>query len=133
MAFYNWSSCPEHTKKQVEQLVREFQIQLMPNLIGIYLHGSLATNNFNPQRSDIDLLVVTRRHLSFSLKKVLIQTLLDYSNSPHPIEISFLCFDDLHPWQYPTPFDLHYSEDWRERYSKALANDDWENLPMNSM
>jgi streptomycin 3"-adenylyltransferase len=28
----------------------------------------------------------------------------------------------LHPWRYPTPFDLHYSEDWRARFEQTLAD-----------
>lgn len=29
------------------------------NLVGVYLHGSLAMGCFNPQRSDIDLIIDT--------------------------------------------------------------------------
>jgi streptomycin 3"-adenylyltransferase len=77
-------------------------------------------------RSDIDLLLITRRRLSRETKKQLIETLLRISRSPHPLEISFLCLDNLHPWQYPTPFDLHYSEDWRAQYVRDLALDRWQ-------
>ncbi len=114
---------------QVSQLVKEFQNQL-ENLIGIYLHGSLATGCFNPAKSDIDLLVITHHRLSAEAKKLLIETLLRISNSPHPLETSFLCFDDLRPWQYPTPFDLHYSEDWREKYESDLGPGEWQNWPI---
>ena len=31
----------------------------------------------------------------------------------------------LHPWHYPTPFDLHYSETWRARYARDLASGTW--------
>jgi len=34
------------------------------NLVGIYLYGSLTQKAFNPERSDIDLIVVTQRDLS---------------------------------------------------------------------
>jgi streptomycin 3"-adenylyltransferase len=51
--------------------------------------------------------------------------LLEASRRPVPIEISFLSRRQLSPWRYPTPFDLHYSESWRERYKQALAGDGW--------
>jgi len=120
-----WSNCPKQTQSQVNQLSIELWRQLAVTLVGIYLHGSLATGCFNPVRSDIDLLVITRQRLLVEAKKQLIETLLRVSRSPHPIEISFLCFDDLHPWRYPTPFDLHYSEDWREQYTRDLVSDRW--------
>ncbi len=47
------------------------------------------------------------------------------SKSPAPIEISFLRQRDLHPWEYPTTFDLHYSEDWREDTASDLASGAW--------
>lgn len=36
---------------------------LGPEFVGLYLYGTLATGDFNPQRSDIDFLVVTRNLL----------------------------------------------------------------------
>jgi len=129
LASFSWDNCPAQTKFQVNSLVQEFLRQLTGNLIGVYLHGSLATGCFNPTRSDIDLLVVTRHQLAREVKKSLIETLLRISNSPHPLEISFLRLGDMRPWQYPTPFDLHYSEGWREKYARDLASDHWRYWP----
>ena len=117
---FRWGDCSQPTQVQVTQLLAEFRYQLGGRLIGVYLHGSLATGCFNFARSDIDLLTITRHRLSGEAKKQLIETLLRISKSPHPVEISFLCFDDLHPWRYPPPFDLHYSEDWREQFALDL-------------
>ena len=80
---------------------------------------------FNPQRSDIDLLVVTRHGMSVEKKRDMAHYLLTCSLSPSPVEISFLVEQDIHPFRYPLPFDLHYSEDWRERYTQALADGTW--------
>ena len=53
---------------QVSTLLRELTEQLPAvlgrNLVGIYLYGSLTQAAFNPKRSDVDLIVVTRRDLS---------------------------------------------------------------------
>ena len=41
-------------------LRREIQTILGTHLVGLYLHGSLAYGDFDPQTSDIDFLAVTR-------------------------------------------------------------------------
>lgn len=125
MSSYGWNEAPAYTRKQVETLVTSITDLPNVNPTDVYLHGSLAMGCFNPRRSDIDLLVVTAHPLSIEAKRSLIELLLRISRSPHPVEISFLQRDDLFPWQYPTPFDLHYSEDWREQYSRDLQGDDW--------
>jgi streptomycin 3"-adenylyltransferase len=58
-------------------------------------------------------------------KRDIVELLLRYSQAPSPIEISFLHEKELKPWQYPTPFDLHYSETWREQYQTDLAGGRW--------
>lgn len=117
---------PSVTRKQLTQVVSGIQKVLDDNLIGIYLHGSLAMGCFNPERSDIDLLVVTERDLAIEEKRPLIELLLQFSGAPHPIEISFLHREDLDPWEYPTLFDLHFSEEWRDRYTRELASGTWQ-------
>ena len=42
----------------------DVQSGLGKSLTGLYIHGSLAYGDFNPQTSDIDFLVVTKGHLS---------------------------------------------------------------------
>jgi len=93
--------------------------------VGVYLHGSLAMGCFNPHRSDIDLLVVTQDGIAVETKRDIVQYLLASSLSPSPIEISFLVRRDIHPFRHPLPYDLHYSESWRERYTRALAEETW--------
>ncbi|MEJ7701527.1 MAG: nucleotidyltransferase domain-containing protein [Pyrinomonadaceae bacterium] len=110
---------------QIESLTETFRIQIDENLIGIYLHGSLAFGCFNPLRSDIDLLVVTRCEITIETKRGIAEFLLENSRKPSPIEISFLQQKDLSTWRYPTPFDFHYSEDWREKFERDLADGEW--------
>ncbi len=90
-------------------------------IVGIYLHGSLAMGCFHPHHSDLDLLVVTRHRMSVDRKQQVMALLLRLSNAPFPIEISFLVFSEIHPFEHPLPFDLHYSEMWREQTSRELA------------
>ncbi|OEF98815.1 hypothetical protein BHF71_10840 [Vulcanibacillus modesticaldus] len=125
MAFYNWDNSPSSTKQQINRFIKLVTEQLTGNLIGIYLHGSLTMKCFNPEKSDIDLIVVTTEQMDISTKKKIIEELLVLSNNPHPIEVSFIINDDLKEWKYPTPFDLHYSEDWRNKYKKELIFEKW--------
>jgi len=108
-------------RAQVEELQHQLLKLLDKNLVGLYLHGSLAMGGFNPARSDLDLLVVIERPLAPEIKRDLLRLLLQLSKKPYPIEISFLSLQDLHPWRYPTPYQLHFSEDWRSRCEEQLA------------
>ena len=44
---------------------------------------------------------------------------------PAPIEVSFLSRGDLLPWRFPTPFQLHYSERWRQHLEQETQNTTW--------
>ncbi len=126
MPQYSWATCPPANRSQIETLVAEIQRILGDALTGIYLHGSLAMGCFHPARSDLDVLVVTERPMTLGEKRASAEMFLRVSAHPHPIEISFLSQSDLCPWHYPTPFQLHYSEDWRARQTASLANGDWQ-------
>lgn len=60
--------------------------------------------------------------MEIDTKRLLAQFLLNHSNFPFPIEISFLNREELRDWQHPCPFDFHYSEFWRERYQNDLLS-----------
>ncbi len=47
----------------LETLLASLQAVLGERLTGIYLHGSLASGDFHPNRSDVDILVVTASEL----------------------------------------------------------------------
>ncbi len=126
MSQYSWATCPQPpVRAQVDNLVATLQQMLSNDLIGVYLHGSLAMGCFNPQRSDIDLLVVTHNSMTVETKRDIVQYLLMCSLLSCPIEISFLVQKDIHPFRHPLPYGLHYSESWREQYTQALANGTW--------
>jgi len=120
-----WDNCPTSIKAQVDQLINGVRELLKDNLLGIYLHGSLALGCFSPGQSDIDVLVVTHHSMMEGTKRDIGTLLLRLSNAPAPIEISFLRQSDLRTWQYPTLFDLHYSEMWREHVARDLESGIW--------
>lgn len=117
-----WPDVPDAVRAQVDAFVAVLRETVGENLVGVYLHGSLAMGGFNPVRSDLDLLAVTREALSPAARQAVVALLLGRSGQPCPIEISFLRRADLAPWRYPTPFDLHYSETWRAHYEALLAD-----------
>ncbi len=127
MSQYGWADCPETIRAQVAGFREGVVAALREDIIGLYLHGSLAMGCFNPERSDLDLLGVTRQPTPPETKHRLAELLLRFSKAPAPIEISFLSWDDLHPWRHPTPYDFHYSEDWRAKLEQELSTGEWKN------
>jgi len=122
---YSWMNCPDQVRRQVDGFLDGLREILAVDLIGVYLHGSLAMGCFNPQRSDIDLLVVTRQGMTVETKWRVAGLLLHCSNDPRPIEISFLSESDLQPWRHPTLFDFHFGEDWRKGLEEQMADGRW--------
>ncbi len=125
MAQFGWNNAPAAVRRQATNLVKGLRATLGENLLGVYLHGSLAMGCFNPQRSDLDVLAVTLERLAPNGRPLLARWLLRLSGVPAPIEISVLNRADLHPWQHPAPFDFHYSEDWRDRTLAHLESGAW--------
>ncbi|RLQ94576.1 nucleotidyltransferase domain-containing protein [Falsibacillus albus] len=117
---YKWETCPSKVRAIIFNLKNEIMKILNEDIIGFYIHGSLAMGGFNPKKSDIDVLVVTPKSIKVDAKRKLAKLLLMYSNSPFPIEISFINKDQLKNWLHPCPFDFHYSEVWRGRYENDL-------------
>ena len=119
MGKFHWQNCPPEFRQQVLGLQTEFLNILGSELSGFYLHGSLVSGCFNPTKSDLDLLALTHSPLKPDQKVQLANCLLENSRQPAPLEISFLNEKDLFPWRHPCPYDFHYSEGWRERFSNA--------------
>ncbi|GIN85899.1 streptomycin 3''-adenylyltransferase [Heyndrickxia sporothermodurans] len=91
-----------------------FQNRLGSNLVGIYLHGSLAMECFHPENSDVDILVIIKDKIPKELKKKIIQDLLALNE--YPLEMSILLEHEVIELHHPTPFELHYSKVHRDRY-----------------
>ncbi|QAT39862.1 nucleotidyltransferase domain-containing protein [Clostridium sp. JN-9] len=81
------------------------------NLVGIYLHGSMAMRCFNPTKSDIDILVVVENEITNLQKKMFMDVIVALNdNAPSKgIEMSVVRSKHCKNFVYPTPFDLHFS------------------------
>lgn len=119
---YNLINCSSDIKQYIFNLQKEVDEIINEDLIGLYVHGSLAMGGFNPHRSDIDVLVVTEKTMTVEIKRKLAKLFLKCSTSPFPVEISFLNMNQLTEWRHPCLYDFHYSEFWRERYESDLVS-----------
>lgn len=88
------------------------------NLVGIYIHGSYAMSGFNPEMSDIDVLVVVKENLEPKVKRSIISLLIELSQKgpEKGIELSILLEEDARRAEHPMYFILHFSNDHISRY-----------------
>jgi predicted nucleotidyltransferase len=123
---FGWDDCPTNISAGINGIIDSYRIVLKDNLVGFYLHGSLAMGCFNPGQSDVDFLAVVYHSLARDEMKSIIKALLEVNLTTSPIvpEMSVVLLRDaVHP-VYPTPYELHYSSSWRECY---LADEvDWD-------
>jgi predicted nucleotidyltransferase len=106
---------PPEVREQLAGLTSGLHAILAKDLVGAYAHGSLVLGCFNPQRSDIDVIAVTRQAMTESQRSRLGTLVLRSSgpkerprDPPYPLEFSLLTEAQLRPWRYPTPFEFHY-------------------------
>ena len=79
-------------------------------ILGAYLYGSAVTGELRP-RSDLDVLVLTRRAATIEKKRRLAEGLLAVSGQgPRPVEVTVVAEPDVKPWRYPPLFDLQFGE-----------------------
>jgi predicted nucleotidyltransferase len=123
---------PAAVREQLDKLTRDLREALADELVGVYLHGSLVLGCFNPQRSDIDVIGVTRRAITSEERNALGVLMLRSSGqkerprqAPYPLEMTLLTEEQLRPWRYPTPFDFHYGESQRRRFTAGEFNPLW--------
>lgn len=100
---------------EIKSIIDEFVMQsrniLEENLVGIYLHGSAVMGCFNPEKSDIDLLVVVKEGIPDGTKRTYMDMVVQLNKmAPEKgIELSIVKENVCNPFVYPTPFELHFS------------------------
>lgn len=102
------NALPPVTIKYLAKLVEEFKSALSENLAGIYVHGSIAMGCFNPNSSDLDVLVIVKSILKNDLRQKIIEIYNRLSTlSTNKVELNVINKDMLMPFQYPTPCELY--------------------------
>lgn len=115
---------PNSVKIVLKELVERLQVYFGKELIGVYLHGSLAMGGFNEISSDIDVLIVTENKLSLENKKDLSQIMLKLSeNTPaNGFELSLVTLENLEKFVYPTPYQFHFGKDHLQEFKERKAD-----------
>ena len=90
-------------------------------LTGIYLHGSLAMGCFNPEKSDIDLIIIIEDNISDEQKMKFMKQIVDLNRQAPAkgLEMSIVLRQYCNPFLYPTPFELHFSPAHLKWFSDA--------------
>lgn len=106
----------------VQRVCDAYRSILGRKLVGFYLHGSMALGCFTWATGDIDFLVVVDGPLTQAEKETLIRVLLDMDAEAPPkgFEMSVVLRDVCEPFQYPTPFELHFSNAHKARAEADL-------------
>lgn len=138
-----------HVNEVLHALTRGITDMLGDNVIGIYLFGSLTYEDFNPNRSDIDLLVIVKQLLSKDvlekIKNFHEQIEKDYPSWKDRIECSYTpldLFQEILPPKTPRPYygagifypEAPYGNEWiinnylLYQHSIALTGPDFKKL-----
>ena len=92
-------------------------------LTGVYLHGSAVMGCFHPERSDLDLILVTEDSVPDEAKLTFMERAVEL-NAEAPakgLEFSVVRRASCKPFIYPTPFELHFSNMHLDAYRKDPA------------
>src|SRR5438067_1073349 len=118
------NNVPGTTRELLAHIIDEFQRMLTTNLVGVYLHGSLAMGCFNPTTSDIDFIVVVNTPLSLEAKQKIVAFSLETAEkvSPNSLEFSVVLLAATRQFTHPTAYEVHYSRDWHERHLAGQAD-----------
>lgn len=117
----DYSHAPERVRAFLGKVVDDFKSILRENLVGVYLHGSLAMGGFVPGQSDVYMIVVVENALTKRLWESLAQVCLSLSKEigGKGLEMSVILSKYAKNPVYPMPFEFHYSETWRSRFEKG--------------
>ena len=96
--------------KVLDIIVEKLKNILGENLVGVYLHGSLAMGCYTTA-SDIDFIALVKEPMDISVKRGIIEEILNLKNLPEKgLEMSIVLEKFAKEFIYPTPFELHYSD-----------------------
>ncbi|NTU47097.1 DUF4111 domain-containing protein [Candidatus Roizmanbacteria bacterium] len=112
---------PQEIKNLLQKFVESFQKLLGDNLTGVYLHGSLAMGCYNPNSSDIDILIVVQEKLTVPEKRQSAELMLELSRDTEKssFEMNIVTSGVLHNFEYPTPFEFHFSDSLKNDYKSG--------------
>ena len=107
--------------EQVDGVVALVRDVLGEDVVGAYLHGSSVLGGLGP-RSDVDVLVVSRRPTTRAEKRRLVDGMRTLSIPPgrladgRPLELTIAVHSDIRPWRFPPRRDFQYGDWWRAEF-----------------
>lgn len=123
---FGFEDLPEEIVNQIHEVVNIWKKHLEEELVGVYLHGSIALHAFCPDSGDIDLLVVVKDSLTTQQKLDIARDIIAVDGKPRPLEMSAVKLSDAKNWKTPGNCVFHYSDYWTERYLQRFENPDTE-------
>lgn len=114
----SWSSCDADIKNYVDLVIDSIKQTLNANLVGVYLHGSLALGSYYKPKSDLDLIVVVNDKLTPDSREKFAQLCTQLSEKRPTLgnlELSVITKDVAKNFVHPCPFEVHYSTDWHTK------------------
>ena len=117
-----YKDLPFEILKQINNVVDIWKRHLGDNLIGVYLHGSIVLNAFNPDSGDIDILVVVKDFVEVATKLEIARDIIKIDRSPCPLEMSAVKQIDAINWKTPGNCVFHYSDFWTKQYLERFKN-----------
>lgn len=121
----SWKDADADIKSFVGEIAEAAEDLFKENLIGIYLHGSLAMDSYFRPKSDIDLLFVVDNSLKLSQRKkfsLLMAKFSDVRPTVGDIELSVITKNALLNFTHPPPYELHFSSEWKKRIENNEVN-----------
>ena len=115
---------PNEILNQINEVVNIWKKHLGDELIGVYLHGSIALDAFNPNAGDIDILVVVKDSIDIRVKLEIARDIIEIDRKPCPLEMSAVKLSDARNWKTPGNCVFHYSDFWTEKYMERFSNPD---------
>lgn len=95
------------------------------SLVGLYVHGSLATGAFHRERSDLDLIAIVGRKLSAKEREGVARTLVRLSDARPTwgdIEVSVVQERYARAFEHPLPYEVHYSSSSHEAIRRGRVD-----------
>lgn len=123
MKLENYDTISKRVHAQLDRVTEIWKQALGEDLIGVYIHGSLALGAFREGVSDLDLLIVCRERLTREKRLALAEKIMEADQRPCPLELSAIRLADLEPWRHPTRCQFHYSDFWTARYRRMLSGE----------
>ena len=121
---HGYKDLPLEILNQINKVVNIWKKHLGDELIGVYLHGSIALDAFNPDSGDIDILVVVKDSIDIQVKLEIARDIIEIDKKPCPLEMSAVKLSDARNWKTPGNCVFHYSDFWTEKYVERFSNPD---------